>query len=280
MMRRLRCLPPLAAAVLIALVFVARAGLTAAQEVVDLELVLAIDASSSVDESEFVLQLEGLAAAFRNPALLAAITAVGQSGIAVSLVQWSSGGRQAVAIDWTRVWDAASAEHLAKRFSATPRLIGGGDTSLRGAINFSARQFDGNGLEGLRKVIDISGDGGAVVTSTANPDRARDAAVARGITINGLTVLDEVPELHDYYRKHVIGGAGAFVQTAASYQDFAEAMLRKLIQEISDRPLAEVPGEAPETAPDETPDETQAAARPDQGGLVPNSGEAYLTGHE
>jgi len=259
---------PLAAAALIA-----PASFASAQEIVDLELLLAVDASSSVDDSEFVLQLEGLAEAFRDPAVLAAITAVGQSGIAVSLVQWSSGGRQAVAVDWTRVWDADSAERLAGIFSATPRLIGGGDTSLRGAINFSARQFEGNGLEGLRKVIDISGDGGAVVTSTANPTQARDAAVARGITINGLTVLDEVPELHDYYREHVIGGAGAFVQTAASYQEFAEAMLRKLIQEISDRPLAGAPRPA------------QSAARPARSGpvphgLVPVGGAAYLTGHE
>lgn len=271
-----------AAAALIAAFFIARPDLSPAQEVVDLELLLAVDASSSVDESEFVLQLEGLAAAFRDPELLAAITAVGQAGIAVSLVQWSSGGRQAVAIDWTRVWDAASAERLAKRFSAMPRLIGGGDTSLRGAINFAVRQFDDNGLEGLRKVIDISGDGGAVVTSTASPDQARDAAVARGITINGLAVLDEVPELDDYYREHVIGGAGAFVQTAASYRDFAEAMLRKLIREISDRPLAGTPAA--------TPAGTQAAdGRARRGlvpgglvpsGLVPDSGEAYLTGHE
>ncbi|MCG8356779.1 MAG: DUF1194 domain-containing protein [Kiloniellales bacterium] len=212
------------------------------ERLVDLELILAVDVSSSVDAAEFDLQMQGLAAAFRDPAVLAAIRATGGRGIAVSLIQWSAGGDQTIAVDWTAVRDRASADLFADRLARTPRLILGGDTSIKGAIRYAARQFEQNGFAGLRQVIDISGDGGAIVTlETAMPDKARDGAVAQGITINGLAILDEVPHLQAYYRDYVIGGAGAFVMVASDYQDFAAAMLEKLVREISDRPVASLP---------------------------------------
>ncbi|MGF1607782.1 MAG: DUF1194 domain-containing protein [Kiloniellales bacterium] len=205
-------------------------------EPVELELLLALDASSSVDDREFALQRYGLAQAFREPAVLAAIEAT-HGGIAVALAQWSSGGRQVIAIDWTKVSDATEADHLADALVRMPRIIPGGDTSLRGIINFAARQFDGNGFAGQRQVIDISADGGAIENPAAMPGPARDAAVALGITINGLTILNDVPDLDHYFRQHVIGGPGAFVVTADTYRDYARAIASKLIQEIGARPV-------------------------------------------
>ena len=213
-----------------------------ADQVVDLELVLAVDVSSSVDDGEFDLQMRGLAAAFRHPSVAAAIAQGGHRGIAVALVQWAAGTEQLLGLDWTEVRGAAGAAVLARRIEVTPRLFVGGDTSLGGAITFAARQFENNGYRGLRRVIDVSGDGGAgqgqeVAKSISS--RGRDLALAQGITINGLAILDEDPDLDVFYRNNVIGGAGAFVIAAESYRDFAAAMIEKLIREIGDRPLAE-----------------------------------------
>lgn len=240
----------------------AGAALAQQRQAVGLELLLALDASSSVDDTEFALQLHGLAQAFRDPAVLAAIQAAGEGGVAVSVVQWSSGGQQAVALDWTHISNAADAGRLADSIVRVPRLISGGDTSLRGAINFAVRQIENNAFEGQRKVIDVSGDGGAVLTSTATPATARDAAIARGITINGLTILNEVPDLDHYYRENVIGGPGAFVEAASSYRDFALAMIRKLVQEIGLQHVAETP------------------AKQQRHGLAARGGQVYLTDHE
>ena len=217
---------------------------------VELELLLAVDASSSVDGTEFELQIQGIANAFRDPSVLRAIIDTGQQGIAVSVMQWSGGGRQDLTVNWTRVYDIDSAARLSETIAAMPRVVPGGDTSLRGAIRYATRQFDDNGLTGARKVIDISGDGGAIRFGVGTPNEARDEAVARHITINGLAILNEVPNLDSYYAEHVIGGAGAFVMTAADYDDFGNAIIRKLIQEIGERPIAEgSPPDEREAAP-------------------------------
>ncbi len=203
---------------------------------VDLELVLAVDVSSSVDSSEFHLQMDGLSEAFRHPAVTAAIRSAGNLGIAVALVQWSDIRQQELAVDWTPVRNNVSAEALAEKIANTPRLIPGGGTAIDGAIQFSKQQLDNNGFQGLRKVIDISGDG------DGNPGLLsrlmRDRAVARGVTINGLAVLDDDPMLGRYYLLNVIGGTGAFVMTADNYGDFGNAILRKLIREIFGGPSA------------------------------------------
>jgi hypothetical protein len=208
-------------------------------EPVDLELVLAVDASSSVTIHEFDLQMRGLSEAFRHPAVLAAIRAAGDLGIAVALVQWSDNRKQIVAVDWTKVRSEASAAGLANRIGATPRFIIGGGTAIGGAIAFSARQFEISAFEGRRKVIDVSGDGRA--NQGALPSRVRDEAVAQGITINGLAILNEDPTVDTYYRIHVIGGTGAFIMAADDYDDFAKAIVEKLIKEISGVPIAHGP---------------------------------------
>ncbi len=203
---------------------------------VDLELVLAVDSSSSVTAEEFDLQMEGIANAFRHSAVVAAIEAAGDLGVAVSLVQWSDNRRQFRAIDWMHLTDAESAEAFAEEIDATPRFVIGGGTAIGGAMSFSTRLIERNDYAGRRKVVDISGDGRA--NQGNQPEDERDKAVAAGFTINGLAILNEDFLVDRYYLYNVIGGTGAFLVTADDFQDFQEAILRKLIQEISGVPLA------------------------------------------
>ncbi len=212
-------------------------------EPVELELVLAVDSSVSVDREEFDLHMSGLARAFRDPRVIAAIHASGDHGIAVCLVQWADNLGQTMALDWTAVRDAESAETFARRLARTPRLIVGASTSITGALKFSMRRFEGNGFEGRRLVIVVSGDGRH--NQSTGPAVQRDLAVNLGITINGLAILNEDRQLDRYYRDHVIGGTGAFVMSTDSYRDFASAIVRNLVREISGAPLALLPREGP-----------------------------------
>ena len=206
---------------------------------VDLELVLAVDTSSSVSAEEFDLQMRGLAQAFRSPAVIHAIRAAGDLGLAVSLVQWSDARKQTLAIDWVMVTDGDSAARFSDEIENTPRFLIGGGTALGGALSFSMRQFETSGYQGRRKVIDVSGDGRT--NQGAHPSRIRDKAVAAGITVNGLAILNEDLYVDRYYLYNVIGGTGAFVMTATDYEDFAEAILAKLIKEIAGVPIAARP---------------------------------------
>jgi len=215
-------------------------GTTAsAERPVDLELVLAVDASSSVSTDEFNLQMKGLAEAFRSPEVLAAVQAGGDLGIAVALMQWSDNRKQVVAVDWSPVYDETSTLALADAIEATPRYLVGGGTAIGGAIQFAVRQFDNNDFDGRRKVIDVSGDGRT--NQGSQPSDERDRAVALGITINGLAILNEDPTVDNYYFRNVIGGTGAFVLTANDYESYALAILSKLIREIASVPIAVVP---------------------------------------
>lgn len=208
---------------------------------VDVDLVLAIDCSSSVTPEEYILQMEGFAAAFRDPQVIEAIKGLDHGAIAVTVVQWSYARWQQVVIPWTIVHDAGSASGLAEAFTIAPRIVYGGETSISAAIDVAAGLLDARPQNGQRRVIDISGDGsnnqGRSVTA------ARDQAVARNIVINGLTILHEEPDLEDYYRRSVIGGPGAFVMPAADYAAFGAAIRQKLLREIT-APVAMLPGPA------------------------------------
>ena len=125
-----------------------------------------------------------------------------------------------------------------EEIDATPRYLIGGGTAIGGAIGFSAHQLRVNGFAGRRQVIDVSGDGRT--NQGANPSRARDEAVAEGITINGLAILNEDALVDRHYVANVIGGTGAFVMRADDYVDFADAMLEKLIKEIAGVPVAQL----------------------------------------
>jgi len=199
---------------------------------VDLNLVLAVDASGSVDNSRFQLQKEGYAAAFRNPRVLAAIRAGDQRAIAVSMVQWTGPTLHVVTVPWTLVSDQRSAATLATAIALAPRRIFGGGTSLSGAIDYGVIVLTASPYRATRRIIDISGDGSN--NNGRSPAQARDEAVKMGIRINGLPILTLEPELDQYYRQFVIGGPGAFVIAARNYDQFADAILRKLIAEISE----------------------------------------------
>ncbi len=198
---------------------------------VDLNLVLAVDASGSVDDSRFELQKQGYAKAFLNPRVLAAIKNGNEQAIAVSMVQWTGPTLHVIAVPWMVVRDQRSAELLAATIERAPRQIFGGGTSLSGAIDFSVLMLRASPYMPTRQVIDISGDGSNNIGRP--PSQARDEAVKMGIRINGLPILTVEPDLDLYYKQNVIGGPGAFGIGAKSYDEFAAAILRKLVAEIS-----------------------------------------------
>ena len=220
------------------LVAAPRAAATVAPQHVDLELVLAVDVSESMDKDEARLQRAGYIEAITDPRLIAAIRSGVLGRIAVAYVEWSGAAEQRPVAGWTLIDGAAGARAFAAALSRAP--IGTGRwTSISGAIDFAVPMFDANGYEGTRRVIDVSGDG------TNNHGRpvtlARDAATARGITINGLPVIRKrsnfswppIPYLDEYFRRCVIGGPGAFMVVATNMADFAAAVRRKLIREIA-----------------------------------------------
>jgi hypothetical protein len=213
------------------LAFLSLAAPRAAAQDVDLQLVLAIDSSSSVSMDEYYLQLEGYAAAFRHPDLLKAIASGSRQTIAVALFEWSGPGRQTVNFPWRRLSTAGDLESFAAELAIAPRLALGGETAIGDAIDFALDLLDRSEFSGARRVIDVSGDGasnqGRPVTA------ARDDAVFQGVTVNGLAILNEEPELDIFYARFVIGGPGAFVIAARDYTDFADVILKKLIREIT-----------------------------------------------
>lgn len=200
-------------------------------EPVDLELVLSVDSSGSIDDEEFVLQRLGYAKALTSPKVLKAIRSGPHKAIAVTYSEWSGPTIHNQVVGWTRIASAEDANRFAAELVTAPRLIFGGGTSLGGAIAFASMLFDGNGFEGRRRVIDVSGDGWN--NRGQWPETPRDNAVAKGITINGLAILDYGDDtLAEYFRSSVIGGHGAFAIKAQGFKDFARAVIRKLIREI------------------------------------------------
>lgn len=205
-------------------------ALPAAARPVDVALVLAVDVSGSIDAERYDLQLKGYTAAFANPRLIEAIQSGPDGAIVVTLVQWSGTAHHQQAIGWTLIANVESARNFASAISETARLFFGA-TSIGGAIEFSRGLFETSGVEPRRRVIDISGDG---TNNDGIPAAAaRDAAVAAGVTINGLPILAVERNLDSYYRENVVGGPGAFVIVARDFESFAQAILSKLLLEIA-----------------------------------------------
>ena len=216
--------------------------LAAAAEPVDLLLVFAADVSRSIDQEKFQLQRDGYAAAITNPRVLDAIRSGPHHRIAVCFVEWSGIGAQKLLIDWTLISDAASAQQFAAQLAEAPRSFAD-RTSISGAIEFAMAQLDKAPFEAARHTIDVSGDG------TNNAGRevklARDEALAKGVTINGLVILSDHPlswnaehtnppgGLDKYYETNVIGGPGAFVMVAQNFNSFGQAIINKMIAEIA-----------------------------------------------
>ncbi len=221
-----------------ALLILSTAPASAQKRPVDLELVLAVDASSSVSGEEFELQVRGLAEAFRHRSVGQAIRAAGDLGLAVALAQWADYRQHVLSVDWTVVRDVANARQFAKQVEGVQRSVAG-NTAIGSALEFAILQLEGNGFVGRRKVIDVSGDGRNNQGSAAW--LVRNLAVARGVTVNGLAILNEDPTLDRYYLTNVIGGPGTFVMTANDYAAYRLAILAKLVKEISGPPTAARP---------------------------------------
>jgi hypothetical protein len=205
-----------------------------AQTAVDVQLVLAVDVSGSVSDERFRLQQKGYAQAFRSHRLLEAIGSGNSRAIAVTMTQWTGPMQQEVVVEWMVIRDEASMLAFADAIDRTTRRLYGGGTSISGAIEHAMTRFAASKVESGRRIIDVSGDG---ANNRGKPAaEARDAAVKAGITINGLPILALEPHLDQYYANNVIGGPNAFHLVAESYDTFAEAVLKKLIMEISSTP--------------------------------------------
>ncbi len=213
-------------------------GPAAAETPVDLELVLAVDVSGSMDADEQQLQRSGYVAAITRPEVLGAIRTGIYGRIALSYVEWAGPTAQSVTIPWRVVDDAATAGSFAAELAEAPfaRIRG---TSISGGLAFTAKLFDGNGYEGLRRVIDISGDGPNNMGAPVVP--ARDAVLAQGIVINGLPIMLRpsmwggrlMVGLDLYYTDCVIGGPGSFLLPVQEPEQLAEAIRQKLLLEIA-----------------------------------------------
>lgn len=201
---------------------------------VDMELVLAADASGSIDDGEHALQRMGYARALRDPRVLNAIRGGAEQAIAVTYIEWTGRGMQTTIIPWTIIKDQDSAEQFAQQLLSSPRALYGGGTAVGEAIYYAATLFDKNNIDSDRQVIDVSGDGPA--NQGRQAASGRDYAVQKGITVNGLPILTDYPGLDVYYEQNVIGGSGAFMVPAKGFDDFAEAVLHKLIREVAGTP--------------------------------------------
>jgi Protein of unknown function (DUF1194) len=226
-----QCRVLLAFALLVAAVLPARAQEPTPPPRAAVALVLALDVSGSVSNQRFKLQQQGYAAAFRNPRILRAVRSLATQSIAAAMLQWTGPLLHVVVVDWTLIKDEASANTFAAAIDAAPRRLFGGGTSISGAIDYSRLMLARNPFNAIRNVIDISGDGS---NNSGRPvTQARDEAVREGVGINGLPILTLEPGLDRYYYNNVIGGPGAFMIPAENYDTFADAILKKLINEIA-----------------------------------------------
>ena len=234
---------PLINSVLTAAMFAALLAISegARAQATDLLLVLAADVSRSIDESEFALQRKGYSAAVTDPRVLAAIRGGVTGTIAICFVEWSGAGEQNVVADWTVIHDEEDAGGVAAAILAAPRSFIG-RTSISGAIDFAMERFAAAEPRANRHIIDISGDG---TNNSGRPvTEARDQAISQGVTINGLAIINDKPNLgysaHTqppgglplYYRQNVIGGSNAFLLVVQDFNSFADAMANKLAKEI------------------------------------------------
>ncbi len=211
--------------------------LAAAREV-DVALVLAVDVSSSVDEGEAGIQRAGYIAAMRDPRVADAIRGGLNGRVAITYVEWSSPTDQRVVVPWREISDAAGATAFADELKSAPYKPGS-TTSISGGIDFAVNLIQKSGLQALRRVIDVSGDG---YSDYGRPVRAaRDEAVKAGIVVNGLPIMNEraayrtkiPPDLDKYYTENVTGGRGSFTLVVRNLDDFNKLVLQKLILEIA-----------------------------------------------
>ncbi len=243
---------PMAFLVVLALAMASIPG-PAAADLVDLELVLAVDISGSVDEEEAELQRAGYVAALTDPSVIRAIKSGRRGRIALTYVEWAGDYFSSTLVDWTVIDGAGAAAAFARRLARIPLNVEMW-TSISGAIDHGLDLFNFSPHEGRRRVLDISGDG-------PNNDGvpvliARNRALKAGVVINGLPIVNgrpsrygiaPMPHLDNYYRDCVIGGFGAFIVVADTHKDFARAIRRKMVLEIAGlTPRLDKPGPGPD----------------------------------
>ena len=208
-------------------------------ENVDLELVLAVDISGSIDYAEALLQRQGYLKALVDPRVVRVITSGERRRIAITYMEWAGAHYQNVVAGWTVVRDAASARAFAEAVAGNP-VTTERWTSISSAIEFALRLFETNPHRGTRRVIDISGDGKNNNGGILEPARAR--ALKAGVVINGLPIMNDRPnpwgmppprDLDKYYFDRVIGGPGSFIVVARGFESFGDAVKAKLAQEIA-----------------------------------------------
>ncbi len=230
------------AALLLAAPSQAQEGTTA----VDLALILAVDVSMSIDEGEAGVQRIGYIHALRDERVAEAIRSGPIGKIAVTYMEWSSIYHQRVVVPWRIISDLESARAFAAELDEAA-LKSGSTTSISGGIDFAVKLFDESGVEATRRVIDISGDGYSDYGRP--PVEARDEALAKGITINGLAIMNKradwkqaaPDDLDQYYRDNVIGGPGSFYIAVHNLNDFSQSVLQKLILEIASLEMPRIP---------------------------------------
>ena len=197
----------------------------------DLALLIALDGSASVTFDEFSMIAGGLGAALQDPDVVTALIG-GPNGTSVlALLLWSGPGAQQVMLNWTGVGSEADVAALARRVADVPRAVPAGETAIGEALLVAETMLAALPAPAARRVIDVAGDGRSNAGTPPGP--VRDRLTKRGVTINGLCVLHEEPDLLQSYTEEVIGGPEAFAVTCPDYTAFAEAMRRKLVQETT-----------------------------------------------
>jgi len=219
----------------------------ACAQTVDVAIALAADVSRSIEEQEFRLQRQGYAAAVTDPRFMKGIQAGTHGAIALCFIEWAGPDQLAVVAKWMVIRDGEGAAEFAEILLSAPRSSAG-RTAIGAGIDFAVAQLEVSGIVAERRIIDVSGDGSN--NSGREVTAARDEAVAKGITVNGLAIINEKTGgefgtnlyththppggLPNYYRDNVIGGPGAFVLQVVNFDTFADAMTNKLLAEVSD----------------------------------------------
>ena len=221
------------------------ANATAELPEVDTAIVLLSDVSRSIDDSEFQLEKHGYSSALADPRVIAAIAGGANGRIAIAYMEFAGEGQVRTVVDWSVIDGASSAAAFAEAIGAAPRSYSG-RTAIGGALLQAIELLTEATLPGTRTVIDIAGDGTSNAGSSVSA--ARDQALAAGICVNGLAIINDHPAaytfahvqppggLAQWYRENVTGGAGSFVIEVHDFQSFGEAMVRKLLSEVAGKP--------------------------------------------
>jgi len=196
----------------------------------DLALVLAVDGSASVTYEEFGLIAGGMAAAFRHPAVIAGLTGGTAKTSYCCLLLWSGTGAHDIIAEWTRIGTAADAQAFADAVDNMPRTVPAGQTAIGEALLAAITLLSHVPANPARNVVNVIGDGRS--NEGIAPGPIRDRMAAANITINGLCILHEEPDLLQSYTREVIGGPGSFAVVCKDYSDFADAMKHKLAREV------------------------------------------------